>query len=108
MSMPWGERDVVRALEADLVALAAADADLERDAEVAERTRIERSRLALADRLRAAPGHVHVRARGGAEAHGPVLEVGDGCVVVGHLAPGRAAPTEEHLLVHDAVLTVSG
>jgi len=107
MSTP-GERDVVGALEADLAAIAAADADLERDAEVAERTRIERSRIGLPDRLRAAPGYVHLRTRGGAEAHGPVLEVGEGCVVVGHLTPGRSASTEEHLLMLDAVTTVSG
>lgn len=108
MNAPSGDRDVVSALEADLVALAAADADLERDAEIAERTRIERSRITLADRLRAAPGYVHVRTRGGAEAHGPVLEVGDGLVVVGHLTPGRSASNEEHLLPLVAVTTVTG
>jgi hypothetical protein len=108
MSAPSGDRDVVSALEADLVALAAADADLERDAEVAERTRIERSRITLADRLRAAPGYLHVRTQGGAEAHGPVLEVGDGFVVVGHLTPGRSTSTEEHLVMLAAVTTVAG
>lgn len=108
MTMPSGERDVVSALEADLVALAAADADLERDAEIADRTRIERSRLTLADRLRGAPGYVHVRTRGGAEAHGPVLEVGDGLVVVGHLTPGRSVSNEEHLVLLAAVMTVAG
>lgn len=108
MTRTPGERDVVSALEADLVALAAADADLERDAEVAERTRIERAQVTLADRLRAAPGFVHVLVTGGAAAHGPVLEVGDDVVVVGHLTPGRTASTEEHLLRLASVLTVSG
>lgn len=108
MTRTPGERDVVSALEADLVALAAADADLERDAEVAERTRIERAQVTLADRLRAAPGYVHVSVTGGAVAHGPVLEVGDDVVVLGHLTPGRTASTEQHLLRLGAVLTVSG
>ncbi len=98
MTRTPGERDVVSALEADLVALAAADADLERDAEVAERTRIERGQQHLVDRLRAVRGYVHLTVLGGAVVGGPVIEVGDGWVVLGHLPPGHAtASTEQHL-----------
>lgn len=103
-----GERDVVGALEADLVALAAADADLERDAEVAERTRIERAQVLLRDRLRAARGSVHVMLLGGGRLDGPVIDIGDGWVVVGHVRPGHRHPTSEHLVRLDAVLTVGG
>jgi len=102
-----GERDVVSALEADLVALAAADADLERDAEVAERTRIERAQVTLTDRLRGAQGYVHLTVLGGAQVDGPVIEVGDGWAVVGHVPPGHAEPTSAHLVQVDAVLTLS-
>lgn len=108
MTRTPGERDVVSALEADLVALAAADADLERDAEVAERTRIERGQQHLADRLRGVRGYVHLAVLGGAHVDGPVLEVGDGWVVVGHVPPGHGEPTSAHLVRLDAVLTVSG
>ena len=59
------DEDRVRALEDELRDLAAAEADLERDAEVAERTRIERSALTLADRLRAATAPVEVTTAGG-------------------------------------------
>ena len=108
MTRTPGERDVVSALEADLVALAAADADLERDAEVAERTRIERGQQHLAERLRALRGYVHLAVPGGGHVDGPVIEVGDGWVVVGHVPPGHAEPTSAHLVRVDAVLTVSG
>ena len=108
MTRTPGERDVVSALEADLVALAAADADLERDAEVAERTRIERGQQHLVDRLRAVRGYVHLTVLGGATVGGPVIEAGDGWVVVGHVPPGHAEPTSAHLVRVDAVLTVSG
>lgn len=103
-----GERDVVRALEDDLVALAAADADLERDAEVAERTRIERGQVPLVDRLRGARGHVHLLLLGGGRVEGRVSDAGDGWVVVGHVRPGHDRPTSEHLVRLDSVLTVTG
>ena len=103
-----GERDVVRALEADLVALAAADADLERDAEIAERTRIERGQVLLRDRLRGARGHVHLLLLGGVRVDGRVIDAGDGWAVIAHVRPGHDAPTSEHLVMLDAVLTVAG
>jgi hypothetical protein len=108
MTDSTGERDVVRALEADLVALAAADADLERDAEIAERTRIERGQVLLRDRLRGARGHVHLLLLGGVRVDGRVTDVGDGWVVVAHVRPGHDVPTSEHLVSLAAVLTVTG
>lgn len=93
--------DLVSALEADLAALAAADADLERDAEVAERTRVERSAVTLSDRLRGASERVGLLTRGGAHPSGTVEEVGDGwALVVGARA--------ESLVVLGAVLSVTG
>jgi hypothetical protein len=108
MNTTPGERDVVSALEADLVALAAADADLERDAEVAERTRIERAQVLLRDRMRGARGHVHLLLLGGGRLDGPVTDAGDGWVVVAHVRPGHREATSEHLVRLGAVLTVGG
>lgn len=99
------ERDALAGLEADLAALAAADADLERDAEAAERTRIERSALTLADRLRAATSPVRVDLRGGASVRGRVAEVGSGAVV---LLPEPTGPFRAHLVLVAAVQAVHG
>ena len=52
-------------LEADLMALAAADDDLERDAEIAERIRIERAGVTWSARLRATHDSVVVRSIAG-------------------------------------------
>jgi hypothetical protein len=93
--------DLVRALEDDLAALAAAVADLERDAEVAERTRIERSALRLGDRLRGSGGRVRLLLLGGADVSGAVTDDGDGWVV---LADGP----DEHLVLLAAVVTAHG
>lgn len=93
--------DLVSALEADLSALAAADADLERDTEVAERTRVERASISLADRLRGATGRVGLVLRGGAHPSGTVEDVGDGWVLV-------LGPRGESLVTLCAVLTVTG
>ena len=100
--------DVVAGLEADLVALAAAEADLERDAEVAERTRIERSSISLVDRLRGARSPIEVTMLGGARCSGLVAEVGDGWVLLGDVPPGQRSPTAEHLVVLGAVVSVRG
>ena len=105
--------DVVAGLEADLVALAAAEADLERDAEVAERTRIERSSITLVDRLRGARGLVEVSTLGGGRRTGLVSEVGDGWVLLGSAplgsAPsGRSTASAEHLVVLSSVVAVRG
>jgi len=102
--MPEDFDERVRALEAELRDVAAADADLERDAEVAERTRIERSRLDLADRFRGCTGTVDVVAVGGTHRRGEVADVGDGWVV---LADPMTAGTE-HLVRLDAVVSVRG
>lgn len=107
MTDSTGERDVVRALEADLVALAAADADLERDAEIAERTRIERGQVLLRDRLRGARGHVHLLLLGGARVDGRVTDAGDGWAVIAQVRPGHS-PASEHVVRLDAVATVTG
>ncbi len=100
--------DRVRALEDELRDLAAAEADLERDAEVAERTRIERSALTLADRLRGAHAPVELATRGGGRHGGRVGEVGDGWVVLLHVPPGSSSATAEHLVVVASVVAVRG
>ena len=100
--------DVVAGLEADLVALAAAEADLERDAEVAERTRIERSSITLVDRLRGARAPIELTTLGGGSRSGRVSEVGDGWVLLGPEPPGRPTATAEHLVVLAAVVAVRG
>jgi hypothetical protein len=99
---------LVAGLEADLQALAAAEADLERDAEVAERTRIERSAVTLADRLRAARGPVEISTAGGARHAGRVVEAGEGWVRLEHVPAGARTITAEHLVVISAVYVVRG
>lgn len=99
--------DLVAGLEADLAALAAADADLERDAEAAERTRIERAAIGLADRLRGALGPVEVSVPGGRYA-GLVTEVGTGWVLIAGTQDAHRPGTTEHLVALRPVLTVRG
>ena len=108
MTGPDRPDDLVAALEADLVALAAAEADLERDAEVAERTRIERTSIALVDRLRAARGPVEVSTLGGGRHAGRVVDVGDGWLLLGHAPGGSRTTTADHLVVLASVVTVRG
>jgi hypothetical protein len=103
-----GDDERVRALEAELRDLAAADADLERDAEVAERTRIERAALTLADRLRGAHAPVELATRGGWRHAGSVTEVGDGWVLLAHVPPGTRVATAEHLVPLAALVGVRG
>jgi hypothetical protein len=100
--------DLVAALEADLAALAAAESDLERDAEVAERTRIERTSITLADRLRGARGPVELSTAGGGRTAGTVTEVGDGWVLLARVPDLRHAGATEHLVALDRVTTVRG
>jgi hypothetical protein len=100
--------DLVAALEADLQALAAAEADLERDAEVAERTRIERSTITLRERLRGSHSHIEVTTYGGSSHVGRVGDVGSDWVLLQHVAPGQHVVTAEHLVLLAAVLTVRG
>jgi hypothetical protein len=100
--------DLVAALEADLAALAAAESDLERDAEVAERTRIERTALTLADRLRGAAGPVELAVAGGGRTAGSVVEVGDGWVLVSPGPDLGHAVASEHLVPLTGILTARG
>jgi molybdopterin-binding protein len=100
--------DLVAALEADLVALAAAEADLERDAEVAERTRIERTAVTLRDRLRGCHGPVEIAMRGGSRHSGRVADVGADWVLLQHVPVGQRAVSAEHLVLIPAVVTVRG
>ncbi len=108
MTGPDRPDDLVAALEADLVALAAAEADLERDAEVAERTRIERTSIALVDRLRGARGPVEVSTLGGGRHAGRVVDAGDGWLLLGHVPVGGRTTTAEHLVVLASVVAVRG
>jgi hypothetical protein len=98
----------VAGLEADLQALAAAEADLERDSEVAERTRIERASLTLADRLAAARGPVEITTAGGGRHAGLVVDSGDSWVLLHHVPVGGRAAAAEHLVRTDAVHRVRG
>jgi hypothetical protein len=100
--------DMVLALEAELAALAAADADLERDAEVAERTRIERSTITLRDRLRGARGAVELATRDGSRHSGAVRDVGADWVLLARPAAGRREPAAEHLVLLSAVVALRG
>ena len=113
--MPHEPEDRVSALEAELRDLAAADADLERDAEIAERTRIERSKLSLADRMRGARDPVELATVGGGQFGGRVVEVGADWVLVrrppdqhapDQHAPDLRAPATEHLVMLASVLAV--
>jgi hypothetical protein len=98
--------DLVRALEEDLVALAAADLDLERDAEVAERTRIERGRLTLLDRVRACGSVVEVSLLGGGLHLGVVVDADDDWFLLG--PPGTEGSRQQHLVRVAAVASVRG
>jgi len=106
--VPQDAVDRVSGLEADLQALAAAEADLERDAEVAERTRIERAAVTLADRLAAARGPVEVGTAGGGRHAGRVVESGAGWVLLEHVPVGGRAVSAEHLVLTAALRTVRG
>jgi hypothetical protein len=98
----------VASLEADLAAMAAADADLERDAEIAERTRIERGALTLADRLRAVRSPIEVATRGDGRHAGRIAEVGADCVVLTSVVARASSPAAEHLIPLESVVAVRG
>lgn len=67
----------------DLEAQLAAQSRLELDAEVAERTRTERSKITLGEQLAGAVGsRVVVRVRGGVTARGVLEDCGDGWLLV--------------------------
>ncbi len=105
--MPDGD-DMVAALEAELAALAAADRDLERDAEVAERTRMERTAVSLRDRLRAASRPVEVATRDGSRHSGSVREVGADWVLLAPESPGQRRGSAEHVVALPAVVALRG
>jgi hypothetical protein len=105
---PSRPRDLVASLEADLASLAAAEADLELDAEIAERTRIERSAIDLRDRLRAARAPVEISSLGGSSHAGRVADVGLDWVLLHHVARGQHVMTAEHLVLLGPVLAVRG
>lgn len=87
----------------DLEAQAAARARLELDAEVAERTRLERSRITLGERVVGALGvDVTVRLRGGTIVRGRLEDSGDGWVLLVERG-GRQLLVPVH-----AVLGISG
>lgn len=87
----------------DLEAQLAARARLELDAEVAERTRIERSRVTLGERLLGARGSlIHLRLRGGTVVRGELGDSGDGWMLLME-SSGR-----QLLVPTPAVLGVSG
>ena len=98
----------VSGLEADLQALAAAEADLERDSEVAERTRIERGSVTIADRLATARGPVELTTAGGSRHAGLVVDSGDGWVLLQHVPVGQRAGTAQHLVRSEALHAVRG
>jgi len=106
--VPDQQPELIAALEADLASLAAASADLERDAEAAERTRAERSSIPLLERLRAASGAVEMATRDGGRHSGQVLEVGADWIVIAHVPSGQRMATAEHLVPLDAVVAVRG
>jgi hypothetical protein len=90
-------------LFADLEAQAQALSVAEREAEVAELTRLEASRLELANRLRAALGAtIKVRCLGAAMITGQLSAVGSGWILVDEDA-GREA-----LVATSAILSIAG
>ena len=81
-------------LFADLDAQFAAEGRLERDAEVAERTRRERALVTLGSRLSAARGErVSLRLAGGVTLIGPLLDLGSDWLLV------RGLPADRETLV---------
>lgn len=86
----------------DLEAQLAAQERLELDAEVSERTRLERAKVGLPERLAGAVGeHVAVHLAGGRRVEGAISDVGSGWFVVDE--PGRAVLVPTH-----AVLSLTG
>ena len=102
------ERSLVASLEADLASIAAADADLERDAEIAERTRIERGAVTLVDRLGALRSPVELATLGDGRHAGRIAELGADAVVITSIVSTAAHPGAEHLIRLDAVVAVRG
>jgi hypothetical protein len=101
--MRWDE------LFADLEAVAAADGEAERRAEVADRTRSEFGRLRLIDRLRPAlhaPAHLRVGLLGHPSIGGSLWGLGSDWLLLGQ-EPGQGGGAE-WLVALSAVQTVAG
>jgi len=95
--------DPISALEADFAVQAAADSDLDRDGEVAERVRIERSSVGLHDRLVRSVEPVDLTVAGGQRITGVVTDSGQSWCVV-----SETASTVEFLFVSASVVTARG
>ena len=101
LDLPYGVRMRWDALFADMEAQLAAVAAQDLDAEVADRTRTERARVLLTDRLRAVQGdRVQLHLRSGTVL-GVVQDVGAAWVLLVDAA-------REHLVPLTAILAVSG
>lgn len=98
------DHEWIDALEDDLYALANADADLDRDAEVAERIRIERAGLGLFDRLVAARGLVEVAVASGVRLQGEVVDGSDQWLLLGT----ASVPLSQALVPKAAVVWIRG
>ena len=98
------ENGWIGALEADLRALAHAEVDLDRDAEVAERIRIERSGVGLLDRVNAAPGPIEIQVTSGRRLRGVVRDGAQDWLVL----ETSATPLTQSLVLAHAITWVRG
>jgi len=98
------ENGWIGALEADLRALAHAEVDLDRDAEVAERIRIERSGVGLLDRVNAASGPIEIQVTSGRRLRGLVRDGAQDWLVI----ETSAAPVAQSLVLAHAIMWVRG
>ena len=90
--------DWVRALELDLESMAQAESDLDRDVEVAERVRIERSQVGLLERLPDVGTVIELRTRRGQSIVGQLVETGEHWLLVRNDHSGLALIGEQSLL----------
>jgi hypothetical protein len=94
----------IGALEADLRAMAHADIDLDRDAEVAERIRIERAGVGLLDRVNATSGPVEVHVSSGRRLRGVVRDGAQEWLVI----ETANSPITHSLVLGQAIVWVAG
>ena len=92
----------IGALEADLHALAHAEVDLDRDAEVAERIRIERAGVGLFDRVLATRGWVELDLASGRRVSGLIRDGAQEWLLI----ETASAPVSHALVLKDAVMWV--
>lgn len=98
------ENGWIGALEADLRALAHAEVDLDRDAEVAERIRIERSGVGLLDRVNATSGPIEIQVTSGRRLRGHVRDGAQDWLVI----ETSATPVAQSLVLAHAITWVRG